>query len=58
MNVKNVIQAEALEAWLKKKKGTVLMGTGLGKTRLGVMASKTHEGKTIVVTSRLPLVKQ
>lgn len=34
------------------------MGTGLGKTRLGVMAAATVKGKVVVVTSRTPLVEQ
>lgn len=55
---KTQIQEEALAAWSIEKRGTVLLGTGLGKTRFGVMAAKAVNGKTIIVTSRVPLVKQ
>lgn len=58
MNVKTTVQEEALKAWMVDKRGTILLGTGLGKTRLGVMIAKAVNGKTVIVTSRTPLVQQ
>lgn len=54
------IQREALDAWQGAGMiGTVILGTGLGKTRLGAMAIKElHPTSTLVVTSRVPLLKQ
>lgn len=54
------IQAEAYKAWLDGGMiGTIVLGTGLGKTRLGAMAVKNlHPSSTLVVTSRVNLIEQ
>lgn len=60
MNIKDRIQAEALEAWLVTKRGTVVLPTGVGKTRLGRLAADAlmEEGlsKIAVVTSKLAIL--
>ena len=54
------IQTEAYDAWCNAGCiGTVIMGTGLGKTRLGGNAVRAlRPTSTLVVTSRVNLVKQ
>lgn len=57
---KDEIQQEAYDAWQQANYiGTVIMGTGLGKTRLGGNAVRVlRPSSTLVVTSRINLVKQ
>lgn len=55
---KDEVQREALEIFTKNPVGTIILPTGMGKTRLGVMAHKSLGGKCVVVTSRIPLIEQ
>lgn len=57
---KDEIQEEAYVAWQNAGYiGTVIMGTGLGKTRLGGNAIRAlRPTSTLVVTSRVNLIKQ
>ncbi len=57
---KDLIQKEALLSWIQNDRlGTVILPTGTGKTRLGVMAHvECDSTKTLVVTSRVPLIAQ
>jgi len=57
---KDEIQSEAYDAWCNAGHvGTVIMGTGLGKTRLGGNAVRLlRPSSTLVVTSRVNLIKQ
>jgi len=57
---KDTIQAEALAAWQQAGHvGLVVLGTGLGKTRLGGNAIRAlRPTSTLIVTSRIPLIKQ
>ena len=57
---KDTIQAEALAAWQDAGcVGLVVLGTGLGKTRLGGNAIRAlRPTSTLIVTSRIPLIKQ
>jgi superfamily II DNA or RNA helicase len=57
--MRDEIQKEAVESWLPHKSGTILLPTGFGKTRVGVLAKRAvNPEKTLIVTSRIPLVKQ
>lgn len=61
IEVKNVEQKKALNAWAKKKFiGSIIAGTGYGKSRCGVLAaayilgkSKTAKGIVLVPTTQL-----
>lgn len=54
---KDIIQAEALSAWMRTKIGTVLLPTGTGKTRVGRLAyDALNSPNTIVVSSLLPIL--
>lgn len=57
---KDEIQAEAYGAWIDGGMiGTVILGTGLGKTRLGGnIVRDIHPVSTLVVTSRVTLINQ
>ena len=39
---KNIVQQEAAQCWVNNNyRGTIVVGTGVGKTRIGLMAIKT-----------------
>lgn len=51
-------QREALEAWLKTRRGVVELPTGAGKTRLAVLALLEVRRDTLVLVPTLDLVAQ
>lgn len=57
---KDLIQREAILAWINNNRvGSIILPTGTGKTRVGVMAHvECGSTKTLVVTSRVPLINQ
>jgi len=49
---KDSIQQNAIEHWIAAGKiGTIILPTGVGKTRIGIMAHDQVGGKTLIVTS-------
>lgn len=58
--MRDQVQKEALEAWKETHEGVVVLPTGFGKTRLGVMAiaEEAPHSKVLVVTSRKNLITQ
>lgn len=59
MDARTKAQHEATQAALKNKRGTVILPTGWGKTRVGInLYNELGKPKTLVVTSRQVLVKQ
>lgn len=58
-DVRSVSQQEAVDAVIKARRGTIILPTGWGKTRVGVMLyNQLNKPKTLVVTSRQVLVAQ
>jgi len=49
----------ALDKWMGERRGTIVLSTGYGKTRLGVFAHNSVASEsTLVVTSKIPLKSQ
>ncbi len=51
-------QDEALEQWLKQKKGVVVMPTGSGKTILAIKIIENVNASTLIIVPTLDLVSQ
>lgn len=59
MMMRDEIQREAVQTWLPSKKGTVVLPTGFGKSRVGEMAFAEVKPKTcLIVTSRAKICDQ
>lgn len=56
---REAIQIEALEAWTNK--GTIVLSTGFGKTKVAVMAIEKEQllnNNILVVVPQVPLIGQ
>ena len=51
-------QREALDAWLERKRGIVVLPTGAGKTYLALKAMEEFNVSTLIVVPTLPLLSQ
>lgn len=51
-------QTSALEAWLKTKKGIVVLPTGAGKTILAILAMTQIERSTLIIVPTIDLLNQ
>ena len=51
-------QREALDAWLKSKKGIVVLPPGSGKTLIGIYVLRYVDGNALIVVPTIELLKQ
>lgn len=50
-NIKSQLQKEALDAWKETFKGTIVLFTGAGKTKLGVDAILETDAKSVLIVT-------